>query len=49
MRGFGWFHGNIEAETEASFAVAQFECGLVFGEERAKEIEFRAEILRSVS
>ena len=49
MQGFGRFHGKTEAETEASSAVAQLEPGLVFGEYRAEEIEFWAEILRLVS
>jgi len=49
VQGFGRFHGKTEAETEASSAVAQLEPGLVFGEYRAEEIEFWAEILRLVS
>ena len=43
------FHGKTEARTMSLAAVAQSEHGLVFGEERAEEIEFRANILRSVS
>ena len=44
VQGFGRFHGKTEPETEASPAVAQLEPGLVFGEYRAEEIEFWAEI-----
>ena len=49
VQGFGRFHGKTEAETEASSAVAQLEPGLVFGEYRAEEIEFWAEMLKLVS
>ena len=48
MRGFGWFHGRIEAELEASVSVVQSEQGSVFGEYREEEVEFEAGILRSV-
>jgi len=45
----GRFHGETEAGIESLAAVAQSEHGLVFGEERAEEIEFQVEILRLVS
>jgi len=43
------FHGKTEAGTVSLAAVAQSERSLVFGKERVEEIEFRAEILWSVS
>ena len=43
------FLGKTEAGTVSLAAVVQSVCGLVCGEERAEEIEFRAEILRSIS
>ena len=43
------FRGKTKAGTVSLAAIAQSKHGLVFGEERAEAIEFRAEILRSVS
>ena len=43
------FRGKTKARTVSLATVMQSECGLVFGEERVEEIEFRAEVLRSVS
>ena len=49
MENSNRFHGKTEAGTVSLAAVKQSEHGLVFGKERAEEIEFRANILRSVS
>ena len=49
MESSGRFHDETEAGIESLAAVAQSEHGLVFGKERAEEIDFRAEILRLVS
>ena len=42
------FDGKTKTGTVGLAAVAQFEHGLLFGEERVEEIEFRVEILRLV-
>ena len=44
MENSSRFHGETEAGIERLGAVAQYEHGLVFKEERAEEIEFQAEI-----
>ena len=49
MESSGRFHGETEAGLESLVAIAQSEHGLVFREERAKEIDFRVESLRLVS
>ena len=49
MQNLDRFRGKFEARIEGLAVIVQSEHGLVFGEERAEEIEFRAEILRSIS